>query len=191
MKNLIQFRNKFVNLPNTNGNNYQLAMSVTSELLQFGFLLDKSAIDNLTNSDEKSIVSFHNEVITWLKDITGSNRNYRPFHKNFPTDVMNMTECELYLHQILHYISNGSYEPTEWAKARPTAFEQPKYTIITSGDENKFLNIFKSLVSGNQSLIPDDLEMVRWFVSSGTELKFPESIPFKETLTMVLTEVQK
>lgn len=152
MKNIIQFRNGFVNLPETSENNYTLTMTVVSELLQFGYILDSSAIEGLSKASKEDIILFHNEVIDWLKIMTGSNRNYKPFWGGFPEEVMEKTECELWFHQITHYLSQGSYTPSEWTKSRPTAFEQPEYTKITIGDEDKFLNIFTDLVSVNQSL---------------------------------------
>lgn len=182
MKNIIQFRNGFVNLPKTSENNYVLTMTVVSELLQFGYILDGLAIDSLSKASKEDIILFHNEVIDWLKIMTGSNRNYKPFWGGFPEEVMEKTECELWFHQITHYLSQGSYTPSEWTKVRPTAFEQPEYTKITIGDEDKFLNIFTDLVSVNQSLTQSDLEIVKWFVNSGQELRFPQTIPFKENL---------
>ena len=182
MKNVIQFKNNFINLKDSNSDNYQLAMSVVSELMQFGFILDKEAIDNLSKASSEDITTFHNEVITYLKEITGSKTSYKPFWKGFPQEVMEKTECELWLHQIVHYMSNGEYEPNEWTKERPTAFEQPKFQKITAGDDVKFLNIFTILVSVNQSLTPSDLDTIKWFVSSGTELVMPNVIPFKENL---------
>ncbi len=181
-KNVIQLRNRFVNLPNSGQDNRAIAMSVVSELMQFGFLLDESAIKVLSTASREDIIKFHDETITYLKDITGSNRNYRPFWKGFPDQVMEMSEFELWLHQIVHYMSNGVYDPSDWTKEKPTAFEQPNYTIIKGGDENRFLRIFTDLTSVNNSLTPDDLEVIKWFVSTNQELRFPESIPFKENL---------
>ncbi len=182
MKNVIQLRNRFVNLTNANENNYELAMSVVSELMQFGYMLDKHAINNLSAASRKDIVEFHDEVITYLKKMTGSNRNFQPFWKGFPTQVMEMSECELWMHQLVCYWTNSAYQPNDWTRERPTAFEQPKYTEITVGDEDRFLKIFTDLTSVNQSLTPDDMEIIKWFVSSGQELRFPKSIPFKENL---------
>jgi hypothetical protein len=155
---------------------------VAAELLQFGYLLDANAIQNLAASSQEEIVKFHKETITWLKKMTGSNRNYKPFWKGFPEEVMEKSEFELWMHQIVHYMSNGQYEPNEWTKERPTAFENSKYTTITAGDEERFLKIFTDLVSVNQSLTPDDMAIIEWFVSSDQKLVFPESIPFKENL---------
>ena len=191
MKNVIQLRNRFVNLTKSKENNYQLAMSIASELMQFGFLLNKDAIDNLSLASRVDIIKFHDETITYLKKATGSNRNFQAFWKGFPQQVMEMTECELWIHQIIHYMSNGSYIPSDWTRERPTAFEQPNYTIITAGDEDRFLKIFTDLVSVNQSLTPEDLDIIKFFISSGTELRFPKTIPFKENLCVILGELSK
>jgi len=182
MKNIIQFRNGFINLPNSSENNISLSMTVMSELLQFGYILDQSAIEMLSKTSKDNIINFHDEIIEWLKIMTGSNRNYKPLWSGFPEEVMSKTEEELWLHQVVHYMSNGEYSPNEWTKSRPTAFEQPEYTIITVGSEDKFLNIFTKLISVNQSLTSDDLSIVEWFITSGNELILPEVIPFKETL---------
>lgn len=181
-KNVVQFRSNFINLKNSGEDNRALAMSVVSELMQFGYLPNQAAIDNLSSASKKDITDFHNEVIEYLKFITGAGRNYRPFWSGFPTQVMEMSEVELWLHQLVYYWSNATYEPTEWTRQRPTAFEQPKYTTITSGDETKFEKIFTTLVSVNQSLTPEDLNIIKWFVESGSTLRFPDVIPFKENL---------
>ena len=45
-KNVIQFKKRFINLNQVSDNseNYLLAMTIASELMQFGFILDKSGI---------------------------------------------------------------------------------------------------------------------------------------------------
>ena len=193
MKNVIQFRNGFINLelPKKKLDNHSLAVTVAAELMQFGYMLDQSAIDQLSGVSKENIVKFHAEVIQWLKEMTGSTRSHKPFWKGFPEEVMEKSESTLWMYQVFHYLSNGKFEPSDWTKVRPTAFEQPKYAVIVAGDEMKFLNIFKDLVSVNQSLTPDDLEVVKFFVESGTKLIFPDRIPFKENLCVAVAEIFK
>ena len=70
MKNVIQFRNGFINLPaSKGGNKYELAMCVASELMQFGYILNQEAIMVLANASKTDIHNFHNEVIKWLKTV--------------------------------------------------------------------------------------------------------------------------
>jgi len=120
-KNIVQFRQNFVNLPSEEADNNILAMTVAAEVMQFGFILSEDAIKNLANSSETNIITFHDEIISYLKEMTGTSRSYSPFWKGFPQEVMEKTEAELWLHQIIHYWSNGSYEPSDWTKERPTA----------------------------------------------------------------------
>jgi len=184
-KNIVQFRNGFINLPLSKSYNPELAMSVVSELMQFGYLLNQEAIQHLSCSDEQDIINFHNEVIDYIKKMTSSNRNYKPFWKGFPQEVMDKSELELWMHQIAHYISNGKYQPNDWTQERESAFEHIDYNIIRAGNEQDFNNIFTDLISVNQSLTPDDIEIVGWFVCNGHTLLFPENIPFKENLCVL------
>ncbi len=181
-KNIVQFRAGFVNLPSGKQKNQALAMTVVSELMQFGFLLDTDAIKNLSQATKANIVAFHDEVVPWVKKMVGATRSYRPFWKGFPDEVMEKSEVELWVHQIVHYMSNGTYEPNEWTKTRKTAFEQPKYTTVTVGTDKDFDAIFTKMVGSNQSLTPEDLMTVKWFVESKQSLVMPAVVPFKETL---------
>jgi hypothetical protein len=187
-KNVVQFRSNFVNLPFATNpkdapeSNRQLVMVVASELMQFGYILEPQAIENMAAASRQDIIAFHNEVISYLKKMTGSNRNYKAFWPGFPEQVMEKSEFELWINQIVHYMSNGTYMPNDWTKERPTAFEQSKYYNITVGDEARFEKIFTDLTSVNQSLTPDDLDVVKFFVESGSVLRFPDQIPFKENL---------
>lgn len=181
-KNVVQFRNKFVNLPSAGKNNRELAMSVLSELMQFGYVLSPEALENLSAASREDIINFHNEVVSYLKFLTGAGREYKPFWPGFPEQVMEKTEAELWLHQIIYYMTNCKYEPTAWTKERGTAFEQSKYTQIDAGSEERFEKIFTTLVSVNQSLSPEDLGIIKWFVESKSVLRFPDRIPFKENL---------
>jgi hypothetical protein len=186
-KNIVQFRSNFVNLPKSNEDNRGMAMSVMSELMQFGYILSAEAIDNISAASRENIISFHNDVISYLKFLTGAGRNYTPFWSGFPQQVMDSSEFELWMHQIIYYFSNATYEPTEWTKQKPTAFEQPKYTKISLGSEDQFEKIFTSRVSVNQSLTPEDLDIVKFFVESGSALRFPDQIPFKENMSTLVS----
>jgi hypothetical protein len=91
-KNIIQFRNGFVNLPETKSSNYTMAMTVAAELMQFGYILEQEAINNLAAASREDIVEFHNEVIVYLKHMTGANRNFKALYSGFPTQVMEMSK---------------------------------------------------------------------------------------------------
>ena len=120
-KNIIQFRNGFVNLKDSGHDNLQIAMSVVSEFMNYGYIINQDGIGNISRASKEDIVIFHNEILDYIKTMTGSNMEYRPFWPNFPESVMNKSEVELWLHQIAHYMSNGEYTPNELTTRARTA----------------------------------------------------------------------
>jgi hypothetical protein len=186
-KNIIQFRKGFINLTQqSKEDNSLLAMSVVSELMQLGYILSPEAITHLSNSSKEDIALFHNEVINYINELIGNTRNYKPFWKGFPQEVMDKSDYELFLHQIVHYMSNGKYEPLENKKySKKAAFEQSSYTKITVGNDEKYFSIFTDLLSLNNSLIKEDTSIIEYFLLNESNLIFPEKIPFKENLCLL------
>lgn len=186
-KNYIQLKYGFVNLKEA-GKNVDLAdmtlvMSVQSELMQLGYMLNVDVLNYMTTCAKVDVIGFHNDVLDNIrKDLGISKGKAQPFWNNFPNDVMSMSEAELWWHQTVHYISNGSYLPTNIQSERQVAFEKGSYTTLSLGSEDKFMNIFTDIVSVNQSLSPGDREIMEWFVKNNIKVILPDVIPFKENL---------
>ena len=181
-KNIVALQKGLV-VPSNDGMDNRIAVAtVQSHLMQWGYMLDQDAFNELSKSDLSFISNFNNEAISYLKEITGGNRNYQPLYKNFPQEVMSMSDFELYVNAIIHYWSNGNWEPSTVTYEKPIAFENIKYNMIKFGTNERFSQIFTDLVSINTSLTPNDLDVVKWFVESGETLVFPNVIPFKENL---------
>jgi hypothetical protein len=185
-KNTVAIKRNLINLPTaslrTNLVAEETVMSVVADIMQFGYMPTSLALDMLKNASHSDVVSFRNEVIDYLETMMGGKGNFRPFWKNFPQDVMDKSESELLWHMLINYWTHGAYEPTDFTKTRPTAYEKATYTYYDACDVNGFKSIFTNLVSANQSLTPQDLEDVKWFAENLEYLAMPESIPFKETL---------
>lgn len=181
-KNIIALLKNFVT-PTDDGMDNRIATStVQAHLMQYGYMLDEDAFLHVSKADLSWIHTFNNEAINFLKEKMGGKYNFKPLYKNFPQEVMSLTDHELFYNAICHYWSNGTWEPSSHAYERDVKFEKVKYTMLKFADEKTFNSIFTSLVSINTSLKPQDLEIVKWFVTSGISLEFPVQIPFKENL---------
>jgi hypothetical protein len=169
--------------PSNDGMDNRIAVAtVQSHLMQWGYMLDEDAFTELSKADLPFIVKFNDEVITYLKNISGGKYKHEPLYKNFPQEVMSLSDYELYFNAIIHYWSRGTWEPSTVTYEKPIKFENIKYTLIKYGTEDRFSRIFTDLVSINQSLTPTDLEVIKWFATSGERLVFPDVIPFRENL---------
>lgn len=181
-RNIVSLQKGFVCPPNDGMDNRIAVATLQSHLMQFGYMLEEDAFFELSKSDLSFIQNYHDEVISYLKTILGGSRKFTPLYKNFPQEVMSMSDFELYFNAIRHYWSNGTWEPSTVEYEKPIKFEKIKYNLIKYGTSERFSKIFTDLVSINTSLTPSDLEVVKWFVNSGEKLVFPNEIPFKENL---------
>lgn len=181
-KNIVAFQKGLI-VPSNDGMDNRIAVAtVQSHLMEWGYMLDQDSFTELSKSDLSFIVSFNDEVIAYLKEVMGGKRNYQPLYKNFPQEVMSKSDFELYINAILHYWSNGEWEPSTVTYEKEIKFEKIKYNLIKFGTQERFSQIFTDLVSINTSLSPQDLSIVKWFVESGEKVIFPNVIPFKENL---------
>lgn len=188
-RNVIAFQKGLIVVPNAGIDNRNMAMVTQAELMRFGYMLDQYGLDKLGYADAADIADFHNEVIDYLKEMTGGQKNYEPIYKGFPTQVMAISEYNLWINQLIGYWHGGSFIPDEWTATKKTAFEHVKYRTICSGTEEQFANIFKSLVSSGTSLTPADVKVMVWFVKNYIGLEFPDSIPFRENFCTVFSTV--
>ena len=181
-KNIVSLLKGLVCPPNDGQDNRIAVATVQSHLMEWGYMLDEDAFFELSKSDLSFIENFNNEVITHLKNVMGGECNYQPLYKNFPQEVMSMSDFELYINAITHYWSNGTWEPSTHTFEKEIKFERIKYNLIKYGTSERFSELFTDLVSINTSLMPQDLEIIKWFVTNNETLVFPNTIPFKENL---------
>lgn len=181
-KNTIAVLKGFVCPPNDGMDNRIAVSTVQANLMAFGYLLDEYAFQNMAKADLSWIQEFNDEAIAFLEEIMGGGRKFVTHYKNFPKDVMSLTDSQLLWNLMLHYWSHGNWEPSAHEFERPIKFEKIKYNMLKYAGIFAFEKIFTDLVSVNTSLAPQDLEIVKWFVDTDQTLVFPEQIPFKETL---------
>jgi len=187
-KNTIALYKGFVSFSVSTENNRNLALTVQANLMYYGFMLSEEALNSLSSASRNEIIQFNDEVIEFLKEQMGGRYNYQPLYKNFPEEVMSMSDCELFFNQIIHYLSNGEWSPESVEMERPVKFENIKYTVLEPITHKRFLQIFTDLCSINTSLTPVDSMIILWFCkeySTSLNSILPKEIPFKETLCML------
>ena len=167
-----------------------LAATINYELMQAGYMLDEDAFRAVEYAPYDEAVKFHHEVIEYLRYMLGDTGNFKPFYEGFPQQVMELSDCELFINQLLYYWSKGSFKPDAWKGERPKAFEHPHYTVLRVGAMKELEEVFTTLCSANQPLTRQSRDTILWFVHNYPDVAtiLPENIPFKETLCMLAAE---
>ena len=178
---------------NTDNNiNETLSMAELATLIKkfegYGYIFSKELAIVISKEERNIIIDKLKAVIEVIEDFK-SDKNYTVFYKNFPDEVIDMSETELYINQILHYwfgylpsnnenITKGEVEPSKLVKARE----------LNLVDDEMIEKLFIDLLSSNVTLSEQYLDDVCVLTDTKSikELeKYMEYIQMKETLATV------
>lgn len=185
-------------VPQTQGDGEsQVVATVARNLQTLGFGLSTPLLERLSALPGDEVVAWYESVVPILTRMVGAHREFKPFYPNFPRQVMEASEAELYFNAMTHYfgflVSDALGDPDlvvlpHYEKqARPVLEEFRDLRWIELGSEDDFDSIFGQLASSNGSLSENDKEILSWFVSERKiEPLMPERIPQKETLAFLV-----
>ncbi|ALQ35939.1 TerD family protein [Fusobacterium hwasookii] len=160
----------------------------------YGYIFSKELAIAISKEERNVIIDKLNAVIKVIEDFK-SDKNYTVFYKNFPDEVINMSEVDLYINQILYYwigylpsnsenIIKEDVEPSKLVKARE----------LNLVDDEMIEKLFIDLLSSNVTLSEQYLDDVCVLTNNKSikELeKYMEYIQMKETLTTVSSYILK
>ena len=182
----------------TNNVNKTLSIEELATLIKkfegYGYIFSKELAIAISKEERNTIIDKLKSVIKVIEDFK-SDKNYTVFYKNFPDEVINMSEVDLYINQILHYwigylpsssenIIKEDVEPSKLVKAR-------ELNLI---DDEMIEKLFIDLLSSNVTLSEQYLDDVCVLTNNKSikELeKYMEYIQMKETLTTVSSYILK
>lgn len=175
----------------------RLVASINKNIESLGYSFSEGVFDALTKLSESDLTSFYQELIPILKKMRGAHRQFNPIYPNFPKQVMDASEFELYFNALVHYwsaflqdvgVMNETILPVYEKKERLLLSEKVKLDLIDLGDEKDFESIFTTLLSVKSSISQSDKDVISWFVDfysdKVTDL-LPAQIPMKENLGLI------
>ncbi|RDJ35223.1 MAG: hypothetical protein DWQ19_10435 [Crenarchaeota archaeon] len=176
----------------------KVVATFVKNLEAYGFTVSKALFDRLLTLSVPQLTDLYGDTTTILKEMVGAHRVFKPFYPNFPKQVMEASEAELYINAILHYWLTDSEEkqvvPQYEKEDRPELDEETKLRVIDLGSISDFEKLFTKLVGSNSSISATDKEIVSWFVENyKDDIKrlVPDSIPQKEQLSFLIAHTLK
>lgn len=181
------------NFDNHDGNaNDPRVMTLQAELMRLGFMMDQHLCCNLSLLEDKHFNQLFRQVVATCKSLVGDDVQYTPMYPNFPSQVMEMDEAELYLNAIMHYWTFGAWKPDYQRDPRLPSFELINYKMLTAGTSGDYIDIVRGILASNASVTDTDREIVVSALSNldadAVCLIIPKEIPFKENLCWFVSE---
>lgn len=172
--------------PGTHASPVPLQASLQRELEQVDYALSKDVLDHVSTWAPEELAAFRRRLLGDLQKALGAHRELRPFYRNFPHEVMELSEAQLYVNARIHYWTllrpEGDPDP------RPPLSNVPRPKLIERGTEAERDGIFTQLVRSKTAFSPQDREDVDAFVLHYRDAiaKFlPDAVPSKENLAHV------
>lgn len=162
-------------------------LTMMKNLEPLGYVFSQELCNQLAGLEQDVLDTCYLEMAEILKRRVGADKVYKPMYPNFPEEVMEQQEAELYWNAIVHYWSFGKLYPVTEKKERLPLFDETKVTVLTVGSREELLKIFENLAASNGSLSEQDLKDLSWYFSNIPEVVnyLPNEIPYKENVAYI------
>lgn len=168
-------------MPNTS-----MAASFAGAIATYGYIPSEKLMNAISYSTEDNARKLYLDVISILKNLTGSHVKLNPMYRNFPNEVFEKTEGELYFNAVIHYLSLGEWMPESIEEKRLPFKEKVNYKVLDVFDYSALEQLFENLVTSNNSISETDKEVIAWFIDEGFGLDdIKGEVTFKETLCFI------
>jgi len=172
-----------------NGESKTMTTSLLASCMNLGYIFSQELFDVLCTLNNVSVEALGKSLIKRLKELKGADVEYNPMYPNFPEQVMEMSDTELYLNAVFHYWTSGEWKPEYVKEVREYAVEHTYFTELGCITIDEFKSIFTDLLSSNDSLMESDKETIEYFLRHPINLTYPDTIPYKETLALVASHL--
>ena len=170
---------------------WETVLTASANFMEYGYVFGKKLIEVLQTLEESEFYGFIRNTEKVIKESLGAHKKYSPMYSNFPHQVMEASDAELYWNAILHYFGDAigvRILPKYDELARPELNEKlKKAKVLDLGSIDDYLSLVKGLIGANTSISDSDKVVVSIAVANGCDV-IPENIPYKENLTFATAE---
>jgi len=164
-----------------------LVISAIKNFESLGFTVSKELLDAMLACPKKDIEQMYKDIMPKLKALVGADVEYNPMYPNFPEQVMEASDAELFVNAILHYLTFGQWMPEYEKEERLPLFDVNKMTVLTVGTKEDLMAVFSNLVASKSSLSDQDKKDIEYIIESVADYAsyLPEEIPLKENVALI------
>ncbi|MFF2889342.1 TerD family protein [Paenibacillus sp. NPDC057967] len=154
---------------------------------QLGYTFSAPLMQAVRSLSIKQFEELYVQLVADLSVMTGAHVTYRPMYPDFPNQVMEAHDTELYLNAIYHYYTLNV--PEYMMSERPPFPEKTKLKTIELGSDAEFCVMLFRLIQANASISETDKADIDSVIEYADHRVLseilPEQIPYKENVAFV------
>jgi hypothetical protein len=157
-----------------------------------GYTFSAELLEVVKTFSVERLKPFYKQLIADLKENVGAYVEFAPMYPNFPDQVKETSEEELYRNAFWHYLGDLIGErrmPNYEKKEREPLKDQVTLKVIGVGNKEDFNSIFTRLISSKTSVSETDKKDIEWFIKTYNTKIFsltPNEIPLKENVAFYI-----
>ncbi|MDO7906207.1 cytoplasmic protein [Paenibacillus sp. JX-17] len=167
--------------------------SALKNLEQLGYTFSHPLLNTVRTLSREQFQSLYDQVMADLKLMVGAHVVYQPMYPDFPMQVMEEDDAELYLNAIYHYATLDL--PEFKSIQRQPLQDEVQLKIIDLGSEETFYQIIGQLMLAKGSISETDKrdidEVIGFTEPEELEAMLPAEIPFKENAAFIAASLLK
>ncbi len=173
--------------------NFLSVLTVLNNISYYGYALSSDAVQALGNLTPVELEEWWRLVERELKAVTGDDKKLGEFvvYKNFPTEVLNMSQAEYWFKQTAMYWGLPSSWFTQEEKERPTLQEDRKFKVLQLATPSAIAYLPWSLAKQPSKWTDQQFQDVTYLAVALDEAECIEAINFKENLVSFATFLMK
>ncbi|EJR07452.1 hypothetical protein II5_01806 [Bacillus cereus MSX-A1] len=160
--------------------------TVLKNLESLGFTFSEPLIEELQTLSVDTFTSFYKELVKHLKEMVGAHIQFAPMYPNFPQQMMDLSDADLYINAIIHYVTLRL--PVSKVEERLPLLDSVDLKVINLGSEEDFNQMISQLISANSSISSTDKTDVEWAITHTEDVScfLPNVIPHKENMSFII-----
>ncbi len=164
-----------------------LVVSMMKNVQSLGFTFSKELFETLMHCGKDELKNFYTELIPELKALVGADVTYRPMYPNFPEQVAEASDVELFINAIVHYFTLGQLMPEYEKNERLPLIDVNKMTVLSIGNSEDLMKILTNLASSKTSISQQDKEDIVTIIKATPDYAkyLPDTIPLKENVALI------
>jgi hypothetical protein len=153
-----------------------------------GYTFSSELIETVKTLSVDRLKQFYKQLISDLKENVGAYVEFKPMYPNFPEQVKEASEQELYSNAFWHYLGDWIGKrimPNYEKKEREELKDQIKLKLIGLGNREDFNTIFSRLLNSKTSVSETDKQDIEWFIKTYNSKVYsltPTDIHLKENV---------
>lgn len=157
-----------------------------------GFTFSPELVEVVKTLSIERLKSFYKQLITDLKENVGAYVEFNPMYPNFPEQVKEASEEDLYANAFWHYLGDWIGRrilPSYEKKQREYLKDKVYLKVLELGSKDDFNSVFTRLLSSKTSISETDKKDIEWFIKTHNKNIFtltPSEIPLKENVAFYI-----